>query len=460
MPARRTAHKRAAAGRASALAAAPRVPYFARVNPGDAIYGAALRLAAPVEALAAPFSDKLRRGAAGRRAALDAMRAWAATSRDRQRPLVWLHAPSVGEALMAQAILSAVKETEPAVQAAFTFFSPSAERAAARVGADWAGYLPWDTVANARAALDALRPSVVAFVRTEIWPSLVRVAAERDIATVLVNGVLARGSSRTGRGARLLLAPAYARLDAVGAVSDDDAAAFALLDVLPERIRVTGDARFDQVWQRVSALDADRPLLRPLREAAGPWLVAGSTWPADEARLVGALTAGASRGWRLLVAPHEPTAAHLAALERRLDAAGLSHARLHTEQEPRPVRTDVVVVDRVGVLADLYAAADAAYVGGGFGRDGLHSVVEPAALGVPVVYGPHHGNAREAGRLAAAGGGFVVDGAASLGRVLAALTVDDARRAAGAAARAFVRSRLGGAAASARLLLDATARRG
>src|SRR5690606_21232516 len=109
---------------------------------------------------------------------------------------------------------------------------------------------------------------------------------------------------------------------------------------------------------------------------------------------------------RLIIAPHEPSNAHLAALEAALSAAGLEHARLGAVEKVVGRLPDVIVIDRVGVLADLYGAGDVAYVGGGFHAAGLHSVVEPAARGVPVLFGPRHGNAREAEALRAAGGGF------------------------------------------------------
>jgi 3-deoxy-D-manno-octulosonic-acid transferase len=421
---------------------------------GDVIYELIARLMPHAAEAGALFSARLSRGVAGRRATLLSLRAWAADGRDPARPLVWLHAPSVGEALMAQAILSELRRLEPRLQAAFTHFSPSAERTAAGVGADWSGYLPWDTRAHALTALQALQPACIAFVRTEIWPVLMREAALRSVRTLLVNAVLAQDSSRLGTGARVLLGDAYRRLDAVGAASDEDAATFPRLGVAPARVRVTGDARFDQVLARLAARDPRAPLLQPFRDARGPWLVAGSTWPADEERLVGALLTGA-RDWRAIIAPHEPTPAHLDALERRLDDAGISHARLHDAAAPQPVTARVTVVDRVGVLADLYAAGAAAYVGGGFGRAGLHSVVEPAALGVPVMFGPRHGNAREADRLARAGGGFVVSGASDMAALLQRLGTDtDARRAAADAARAFVDAHAGGAEGNARLILE------
>ncbi|HEX6940410.1 MAG TPA: glycosyltransferase N-terminal domain-containing protein [Longimicrobiales bacterium] len=425
----------------------------------ERIYEAVLRGARPLLGLAAPFRGKLGQGVRGRRGAVAGLEAWAAEGRDPSRPLVWVHAPSVGEGLMAQAIVAALRARRPDAQVAFTYFSPSAERIAARVGADVAGYLPWDVGPDVRRALDALRPNTIAFVRTEIWPVLAREAAARGVRLSLVNAVLGPRSSRLRAGSRFLLGPAYARLDAVGAVAQPDAARFARLGVAADRVRVTGDARFDQVWTRVERLregDARErnPLLRRLADPAVTTLVAGSTWPADEARLVPAFArARGAAPYRLIVAPHEPGEAHLAGLERALDAAGLRHARLAAVERDGAPPPEVVLVDRVGVLADLYAIADVAYVGGGFGRAGLHSVVEPAALGVPVLFGPRHGNAREADALAWAGGGAVVASAGELEQKLVRLAREPAARAeAGRAAVAFVRAGRGGAAANAELI--------
>jgi 3-deoxy-D-manno-octulosonic-acid transferase len=221
-------------------------------------------------------------------------------------------------------------------------------------------------------------------------------------------------------------------------------------------VHVTGDARFDQVLRYSRIIDRERPLLRLFRDG-GPWLVAGSTWPADEELLVRALIAARAGGaaWRTIIAPHEPTEAHLRQLERRVNAAGMRFSRLPPEGVAAlPEGRDIVLVDRVGVLADLYAVAAVAYVGGGFGNAGLHSVVEPASLGLPIVFGPRHGSANEASRLAATGGGFIVRNGEELQDVLRRLRRDaPARAQAGAAARHFVSSHMGGAGRGAALLV-------
>ncbi len=426
----------------------------------ERIYEAAVRGVRPLLGLAAPFHGKIGRGVVGRRGAVAGLEAWAAAHRDVARPLIWVHAPSVGEGLMAQAIVAALRARRPDAQLAFTYFSPSAERLAARVGADVAGYLPWDVRPDVGRALDALRPSIIAYVRTEIWPVLGHEAALRGVRQALVNAVLAEGSSRLRPGSRYLLGPAYARLDAVGAVGRSDAARFTRLGVAAERVHTTGDARFDQVWTRVERLRevdarAAHPLLARLSDGGVTTLVAGSTWPADDVRLVPAFArARAEVPYRMIAAPHEPDEVHLRRLERALDEAGLDHARLAAVEHGDGVLPDVVIIDRVGVLADLYAIADVAYVGGGFHRHGLHSVVEPAALGVPVLYGPRHGNAQEAAALAWAGGGSVVHGETDLADKLVLLAREpETRHAAGEAALGFVRENLGGAARNAELLI-------
>jgi 3-deoxy-D-manno-octulosonic-acid transferase len=435
-------------------------------------YEAALALCRPGFRAAALVHPGARQAVAGRRATLERFRAWAETERDADRPVVWVHAPSVGEALMAQAIIGALKEVRPDVQVVFTHFSPSAERVAPDIGADVWGYMPYDTRGPVRRALSAIDPDVIAFVRTEVWPVVTREAAQAGARMVMVNAVLSEGSGRLRWLGRSFLEAAYRRLDQVGAVSEAHADRYEILGVPPGRIRITGDARFDQVWRRIEdrglaairdAPDAAdrvpddlRPVWDVLHDPDAFTLVAGSTWPADEKVLFPALgVLRRTRNLRLVIAPHEPTAQHLEALERRLDRHPVRHSRLGALVAARGAPPEVVVVDRLGILADLYALGDAAYVGGGFGNSGLHSVIEPAALGVPVLFGPHHGNAREAGALAAAGGGFVVEGPGGLEDRLRELMDEPFRiRGIGQSARTYVESETGASRRNAEVILE------
>jgi 3-deoxy-D-manno-octulosonic-acid transferase len=216
------------------------------------------------------------------------------------------------------------------------------------------------------------------------------------------------------------------------------------LGVPSRRVSVTGDTRYDQVWARASRADRASALLGPLRSER-PTLVAGSTWPADEAVLLPAWArlAGRAPRPRLIIAPHEPTPAHLAPIERWARSEGLRAARLGAMDA---ADADIAIVDRLGVLGDLYALADVAFVGGGFHAAGLHSVLEPAAYGAPVLFGPRHAGSRDARLLLDADAALTVQDVESLQVALERWLGLPAERAeAGRAARDVVHAGLGAA---------------
>jgi len=422
----------------------------------ELLYGGLLRGFRVASPLLAHGDSKLARGVRGRREAVRRLVSWAARERRPATPLVWLHAPSVGEGLQARAVLEALRAEAPDVQTVFTHFSPSAEALAARMPADVAGYLPWDVAGEVGPALDALRPSALAFTKTEVWPVLAREASARGVPCVLIAGTLPEGSSRLSPLARAFLRPAFSRLAAVHATHEEDRARFARLGVPSERVVVTGDPGIDSAAERARAADPAAPYLRVF-PAERPRLVAGSTWPADEAVLLPAIARVRERvrGFEVVIAPHEPSPARVSELVGRMRAGGWRAAPLaEVEGEGRGGHADAVVVDRVGILAHLYTVASAAYVGGGFHRHGLHSVLEPAAAGVPVCFGPRHGNARAASDLLAAGGAAVVGDAAALAETLSRWLEDGEDRShAGGAAAGYIERHRGAARRSAGWLL-------
>ncbi len=409
-----------------------------------AAYATAGTLAEWAAAAARGGDGKMAASLVGRRGVLERFAAWGAVHRDPSRPLVWLHAPSVGEGLQARPVIDLLRQRRPDVQVVYTHFSSSAAAFASRVGADYADYLPFDTRRGARAVMGAIRPSALVFSKLDVWPVLVDEAVRRGIPVAMIAATLAEGSARRGAVARALLTDAYASMRVVGAVDEADAARLVTLGVDPARVRVTGDTRYDQVWARAQAVDRASPLIAPL-VSTRPTLVAGSTWPSDEQVLEDAWrnVRTAVPAARLVIAPHETTDAHLAAIEAWTARASLRTARLGA---PGADNADVVVVDRVGVLGDLYALADVAYVGGGFHSAGLHSVIEPAAFGAPVLFGPRCTDSRDAGLLVAAQGGRATANAQELGSALVSWLSDAAaRESAGGQAREMVRSGIGAA---------------
>jgi 3-deoxy-D-manno-octulosonic-acid transferase len=315
---------------------------------------------------------------------------------------------------------------------------------------DFADYLPFDTFAHARAVVSALRPSGLVFSKLDIWPALTETAASENVPVGVISATLPESSGRRGLLARAILGDAYRAISLVGAIDEGDADRLRQQGVTAGRVQVTGDTRFDQVWAR--AQRPPSPLVESLRSAR-PTLVAGSTWPSDDEHLLASWLRVRDRipDARLVIAPHETTDKHLRSIQSWARANSFSLARIDSVAARD---ADVVLVDRYGVLGDLYALADVAYVGGGFHSAGIHSVLEPAAFGSPVLFGPRHEKSREAVKLIETSGGATVKGAADLGiRLRDWLGSPASRDAAGSAARGMVQAGLGAAERSFELIM-------
>jgi len=421
-------------------------------------YRTALRLGTALVPSLGLLSPRLRAATRARRDAGERLLDWARSSRDDARPLVWFHASSVGEGLQADSVLRQLRRLRPDCQVVYTHFSPSAESLAARLAVDVADYLPYDLPDSVDRLLGALQPDLLVFAKLDLWPELSTRASTTGTEVAMVAATVSRGSGRLRWPARTLLTPGYRAVAAAAAISAEDATRLTRLGVPAERIRVLGDPRFDSVLERVGGVDPADPLLRFGRGA--PTMVAGSTWPPDEAVLLRAFAGVRCRNQdaRLILVPHEPSEAYLNAIERTAAAAGLpSPVRLSAAVGPTPL----LLVDRVGVLAALYGAGTMAYVGGGFGRAGLHSVLEPAAWSVPVAFGPRCRDSRDAELLLRAGGAVSLPStgsrrsAAALEKQWSAWIIDEAgRRDQGRRARQVVESGAGAAEKSAEMLVE------
>lgn len=365
------------------------------------LYRAALLLSRPLLPLAGLFNKKVARGHRGRAGALKRLDAWGASSRDPRRPLIWFHAPSVGEGLQARSVIARIRASHPDWQIAYTHFSPSAEGFASRAGADITDYLPYDGMAAARRLVAALTPTVLIFTKLDLWPELATAANNHGTSVALIAATVRPHSSRLRWPARQMLRPGYRALALAAAIAEPDAERLIRLGVRRETLQVLGDPRFDSVLDVVKAVDPADPLQR--FGAGAPTMVAGSTWPGDESVLLDAFARLRVHRpeARLILVPHEPTLAHLEGISQLAAKFGCPEpVRLSAATGPVPL----LLVDQIGVLARLYGAGSMAYVGGGFHGAGLHSVLEPAAWGIPIVFGPRWEESRDASLLLQVGG--------------------------------------------------------
>lgn len=304
---------------------------------------------------------------------------------------VWIHCSS-GEIEYAKPVIRELKRRDPRTHVLVTYFSPSSKKNIESFpGIDFATPTPWETPASWGEFLDFHRPRALLIARTDLWPEMLVQAEKAKIPVLLFSATLTDDSGRMKASARTFYSWLSRKLTGVFCVTEQDAENFRKLGAV--NVRVQGDTRFDQVFAR---LENPKPLKKPLfaDKNRDEILVAGSTWEEDEAVLLEAVKKikNTAPGLRVILAPHEPNPAHLDSLAERLKALDLSFA-LYSNAEAWT--EDVLLIDQVGILAELYTQGAFAFVGGSF-RKTVHSVMEPLASGCMVLVGPKHLNNREA----------------------------------------------------------------
>lgn len=339
----------------------------------------------------------------GRRGAADRWANWArARPRHPEAPVVWFHAASVGEAQTAAPVLARLRRALPAVTLVLTASSPTLARWPHRFGADRLDYVPLDEPDAVARTLEALCPSLLVLTCGDVWPELMAQAHRRQIPVAVI-GARAQPSSRRFRWpARMLYAKLLTCLRSIGAVSEKDAVVWRQAGAAHSAVRVTGDPRHDAVLEAATELEPIQPLLA-WRQGRSV-LVAGSVETTDEDVLLKAFRIEHAENGHagMLLAPHEPTRD---AVARVLGKAKSLQIPIEVWSPRRPVPTaPVVVADVVGLLFGCYVVADFAYVGGGWQPRRLHAVIEPAAYGIPIVFGPRWREFPDAAAIQTAGG--------------------------------------------------------
>lgn len=302
----------------------------------------------------------------------------------------WIHAAS-GEIEYARPVIRELKRKYPEIPILVTYTSPSAKKILESLDdVDLWAALPWEFGIFIQSFIKRWNPRLLLFSRTDVWPMVATVANEKRIPTVLFSATFAENSSRLSGLSRVLTQHTLNNLSEIHCVSGEDLENLAGLN-LRVPCFVTGDTRFDQVFHRLANPKALRSELMPSPEDF--ILIAGSTWPEDEAVLLPALAQLKGAHIQTIIAPHETTPEHLLSLEKNITALGMKSVR-YSQAEHWPAGT-LLIVDQMGILAELYTWGDIAFVGGSFKKQ-VHSVMEPLAAGLPVMVGPFHHNNREA----------------------------------------------------------------
>jgi 3-deoxy-D-manno-octulosonic-acid transferase len=357
---------------------------------------------------------------------------------------VWIHAVSVGEVQAAVPIVRALRGRHAELGVVLTTTTPTGRQRALEALGDVAHvtYVPYDLPGCVSRFLLRTRPRLLVIMETELWPNIVKACAERAIPVLLANARLSERSARGYARFTSLAREMLAALDAVAAQSRDDADRLLQLGARASRVRVTGSVKFDM---RLPASLSERgeSLRRRLGVDRAVW-IAASTHDREEALVLDAYAALRARipNCLLLLVPRHPErfTPVMAACRRR----GFSVTSRTTEPESCE-GIEVYVGDTMGELPLFYAASDVAFVGGSLVPVGGHNPLEPAALGLPVVFGPYVFNFAEiTERLRAAGAAWQVPDASRLASVVTRLLEDgNVRHQAGERGRQFVEDNRG-----------------
>lgn len=401
-----------------------------------ALYGLSLRVAAF-------FHPKAKAWVKGRHRWPDQLQQ-GLSKRQPEQPLVWFHCASLGEFEQGRPLIEWIKLEYPEVFVVLTFFSPSGYQVRRNYPqADWVGYLPLDTPRNARRWVEILRPQLVVLVKYEFWYRLLQRLSNTNTPTWAIAALLRPGQIFFQPYARAYL-NVVRQMDWIF-VQDESSLTLLRTQGWHDRILAVGDPRIDRVLSIAGAAPDFPPIAAFCGEA--PILIAGSTWPKDEALLAQALPLLPAE-WKIILAPHEVGEQHLLAIERQFPFATIRYSAW----QQHPVSSSrILLIDNIGMLASLYRYGDLAYIGGGFGVS-IHNILEPAAFALPLIFGPKYRKFREAVVMVQQGGAVAVEDGAALNQALSALLDPAERQRRGANNRTYLESNRGATAAIARRL--------
>ena len=319
----------------------------------------------------------------------------ALTGNHDKEKIAWFHCASLGEFEQGRPVIEAFREAMPDHRIFLTFFSPSGYEIRKNYpGADHVFYLPADSPGMAAKFVKVLSPDIVFFIKYEYWYNYLAVLKQRGIPTYMVSAIF-RSSQPFFRWYGSWFRKQLNNLSWFFVQDEYSESLLRKIDI--QQVSVSGDTRFD----RVNAIAGQKKPVEGMDEFCKDFLVmlAGSTWPEDEKILLPFILETKTK-FKFIIAPHEVHKERIDGLMSQVGSGGLRFSQA-SDKNVREAR--VLVIDSIGLLASLYRYAFVSFVGGGFGV-GIHNILEPAAFGVPVIFGPNYERFREARELIREGG--------------------------------------------------------
>jgi 3-deoxy-D-manno-octulosonic-acid transferase len=292
--------------------------------------------------------------------------------------VVWFHCASLGEFEQGKPIMEAYKQKYSKHKILLTFFSPSGYEIRKNYnGADWVFCLPADTKANTKKFINIVKPIKAVFIKYEFWFNYMAELKKQNIPFYSVSTIFRKeqGFFKYGRFAKQLKNVSHFFVQ-------DQGSKVLLKNIGLSNCTVTGDTRFDSVIANTqNAISI--PLIKEFSKNKTT-IVCGSTWPKDESLLAKYIQKNPN--YNYIIAPHELQ--HITALQKQ------TNALLFSKANNTNIHNNVLIIDSIGILSNIYQYGNLAYIGGGFGA-GTHNILEAVAFGLPVIFGPNYQKSNE-----------------------------------------------------------------
>lgn len=349
--------------------------------------------------------------------------------------VVWIHAASLGEFEQGRPVIEKIREQQPEYKILVTFYSPSGyEIRKNYAGADYIFYLPIDTPGNAKKFLDVAHPEIAIIVKYEFWLNLLSELKHRGVRTYLISAIFRRNS---------IFFRSYGSiwrqaLDSFEQMFVQNEESKELLHEIGfDNVVVAGDTRFDRVAE-IARNVKKVPIVERFK-GDSPLFVAGSTWGPDEEILQTLINDNPQI--KFVVAPHEMENSRIERIIAQTKGGAVRYTQCNEVSDFS--KTQVLILDTIGILSSVYGYATWSYIGGGFGV-GIHNTLEAATFGLPIAFGPNYQKFKEARDMVALGAATKVESAEDLSAWFAPLRDDkSALQRAGSAAKSYTQRNQG-----------------
>lgn len=362
------------------------------------MYTIAIRLYAFIIWVASFFSEKAKLWINGRTKIFEQLKGHIPTNQF----VIWIHCASLGEFEQGRPLIEAIKEKSPNSFILLTFFSPSGYEIRKDYElADFICYLPADTKKNAKQFIQIVQPSVAIFVKYEFWKNYLQALKTQKVPAFLISAIFHPKQPFFGKWYSSFFQSILQNFDYIFVQNQRSARLLQSINI--ENYEIAGDTRIDRVIQL-----AEKKIEFPVIEAfkgKSKLLICGSTWQPDEA-ILAAFINQTETNWKYIFAPHDISESHIQQIEARLNVASIRYSSV--QKESNLSEYQVLIIDSIGILSQIYRYGTIAYIGGGFGV-GIHNTLEPAAFHLPIVIGPKYQKFEEANHLVKHRGIFVIE---------------------------------------------------